>query len=54
MSDLSNRIVQFQDPKLRQLIVELIGKEDWLSMSSDVKGEAYEGLLESPSRARSS
>ncbi len=39
-----NRI---QDPaKLRQLIVELIGKEEWLSMSADVKGDAYEGLLE--------
>jgi type I restriction enzyme M protein len=39
-----NRI---QDPaKLRQLIVELIGKETWTSMSSDVKGDAYEGLLE--------
>jgi len=39
-----NRI---QDPaKLRQLIVELIDKEQWSSMSSDVKGDAYEGLLE--------
>jgi type I restriction enzyme M protein len=38
---------KIQDPaKLRQLIVELIGKEDWLAMSADVKGEAYEGLLE--------
>jgi type I restriction enzyme M protein len=38
-----NRI---SDPaKLRQLIVELIGKESWLSMSADVKGDAYEGLL---------
>jgi len=38
---------KIQDPaKLRQLIVELIGKEQWLSMSADVKGEAYEGLLE--------
>ena len=38
---------KIQDPaKLRQLIVELIGKEDWLAMSSDVKGDAYEGLLE--------
>jgi len=38
---------KIQDPaKLRQLIVELIGKEEWLSMSSDVKGDAYEGLLE--------
>jgi type I restriction enzyme M protein len=38
---------KIQDPaKLRQLIVELIGKENWRSMSVDVKGEAYEGLLE--------
>jgi len=38
---------KIQDPaKLRQLVVELIGKENWLSMSADVKGEAYEGLLE--------
>jgi type I restriction enzyme M protein len=38
---------KIQDPaKLRQLIVELIGKESWLSMSADVKGDAYEGLLE--------
>jgi type I restriction enzyme M protein len=38
---------KIQDPaKLRQLVVELIGKEEWLSMSSDVKGDAYEGLLE--------
>ena len=38
---------KIQDPaKLRQLIVELIGREDWLSMSADVKGDAYEGLLE--------
>ena len=38
---------KIQDPaKLRQLIVELIGKEDWLSLKSDVKGDAYEGLLE--------
>ncbi len=39
-----NRI---QDPaKLRRLIVELIGKEEWMSLSADVKGDAYEGLLE--------
>ena len=38
---------KIQDPaKLRQLIVELIGKEHWLAMSADVKGDAYEGLLE--------
>src|SRR3989338_3793562 len=39
-----NRI---QDPaKLRKLIVELIDKETWLSLEADVKGDAYEGLLE--------
>ncbi|MCP3905577.1 MAG: SAM-dependent DNA methyltransferase, partial [Planctomycetes bacterium] len=38
---------KIQDPaKLRQLIVELIGKETWHSLSADVKGDAYEGLLE--------
>lgn len=38
---------KIQDPaKLRSLIVDLIGKEQWLSMSTDVKGDAYEGLLE--------
>jgi len=38
---------KIQDPaKLRQLIVELIDKEDWLTLSADVKGDAYEGLLE--------
>ncbi|HSL06016.1 MAG TPA: N-6 DNA methylase, partial [Nitrospiraceae bacterium] len=36
-----------QDPvKLRRLIVDLIDKEDWSTMSADVKGDAYEGLLE--------
>ena len=38
---------KIQDPaKLRQLVVELIGKENWLAMSADVKGDAAEGLLE--------
>jgi type I restriction enzyme M protein len=38
---------KIQDPaKLRQIIVELIGRENWSRMSSDVKGDAYEGLLE--------
>lgn len=38
---------KFQDPvKLRRLIVDLIGKENWTVMSADVKGDAYEGLLE--------
>jgi type I restriction enzyme M protein len=39
-----NRI---QDPaKLRRLIVELIDKEEWSSLDADVKGDAYEGLLQ--------
>jgi len=38
---------KIQDPaKLRRLMVELIDKEQWTSMASDVKGDAYEGLLE--------
>ena len=39
-----NRI---QDPaKLRRLIVDLIDRESWLMLDADVKGDAYEGLLE--------
>src|SRR3989344_9154169 len=39
-----NRI---QDPsKLKKLIIELIDKENWLNLEADVKGDAYEGLLE--------
>jgi type I restriction enzyme M protein len=38
---------KIQDPaKLRRLVVDLIGNEDWIEMSADVKGDAYEGLLE--------
>lgn len=38
---------KFQDPsKLRRLIVDLIDKEDWSAMKADIKGDAYEGLLE--------
>ena len=39
-----NRI---QDPaKLRRLIVDLIDRESWLTLDADVKGDAYEALLE--------
>jgi type I restriction enzyme M protein len=39
-----NRI---SDPAyLRRLIVDLIGTENWLLLDGDVKGDAYEGLLE--------
>jgi type I restriction enzyme M protein len=38
---------KFQDPvKLRRLVVDLIDNETWSVMSADVKGDAYEGLLE--------
>jgi len=38
---------KIQDPaKLRRLIVDLINKENWLNLEADVKGDAYEGLLE--------
>jgi type I restriction enzyme M protein len=39
-----NRI---QNPaKLRRLIVELIDQETWSGVDADIKGDAYEGLLE--------
>lgn len=38
---------KIQDPaKLRLLIVDLVDKEQWTGRDFDVKGEAYEGLLE--------
>jgi type I restriction enzyme M protein len=36
-----------QDPaKLRRLVADLIDKEEWSSLGTDVKGDAYEGLLQ--------
>ena len=44
---------KIQDPaKLRRLIVDLIDKEQWSSLSADVKGDAYEGLLQKERRGR--
>ncbi len=38
---------KIQDPaKLRRLIADLIDKEQWMSLEADVKGDAYEGLLQ--------
>jgi type I restriction enzyme M protein len=38
---------KIQDPaKLQRLIVDLIDKEQWSSLGADVKGDAYEGLLQ--------
>jgi type I restriction enzyme M protein len=39
-----NRI---QDPaKLRRLVADLIDREQWMTLDTDVKGDAYEGLLQ--------
>jgi len=38
---------KIQDPaRLRHLVVNLIDKETWSSLDTDVKGDAYEGLLD--------
>jgi type I restriction enzyme M protein len=38
---------KIQDPaKLRRLIADLIDRERWRDLDADVKGDAYEGLLE--------
>ncbi|MDQ3685633.1 MAG: type I restriction-modification system subunit M [Acidobacteriota bacterium] len=38
---------KIHDPaKLHRLIVDLIDRERWMGLSEDVKGDAYEGLLE--------
>ena len=38
---------KIQDPaKLERLVKDLIGREQWMSLDADVKGDAYEGLLE--------
>lgn len=38
---------KIQDPaKLRRLVVDLIDREQWVALDADVKGDAYEGLLE--------
>lgn len=36
--------------KLRLLIVDLIGQTEWTGLEADLKGEAYEGLLEKNAR----
>jgi type I restriction enzyme M protein len=42
-----------QDPAiLRRLVVDLIGKETWSALDADVKGDAYEGLLERTAQER--
>jgi type I restriction enzyme M protein len=45
-SSASRRTRSRTRPKLRRLIVDLINREQWLILDADVKGDAYEGLLE--------
>jgi len=38
---------KIQDPALlRRLVVDLIDKEEWMALDADIKGDAYEGLLQ--------
>src|SRR5208282_2933621 len=38
---------KIQDPaKLQRLVLDLIDREQWTMLSVDVKGDAYEGLLQ--------
>ena len=42
---------KIRDPgKLRLLITDLIGQTEWTGLSADLKGDAYEGLLEKNAR----
>jgi type I restriction enzyme M protein len=42
---------KIRDPaKLRLLVVDLIGQTEWSGLSADIKGDAYEGLLEKNAR----
>lgn len=42
---------KISDPaKLRYLVVDLVGKIQWSQLSADVKGDAYEGLLDKNAR----
>ncbi len=41
-----NGLSKFRDPSKFQLLVEGIGAIEWSNFESDIKGDAYEGLLE--------
>ncbi len=45
-ADLGKAQNKFREAKLRRVIVDLIDAENWSAMGADVKGDAYEGLLE--------
>ncbi|MBO1081684.1 HsdM family class I SAM-dependent methyltransferase [Roseomonas haemaphysalidis] len=47
----SNARNKVRDPaKLRLLVLDLIGTMEWTGLSADLKGDAYEGLLEKNAR----
>jgi type I restriction enzyme M protein len=47
----SKALNKIQDPaELRRLIVDLINREKWMGLTADVKGDAFEGLLEKKRR----
>jgi type I restriction enzyme M protein len=37
---------KIQDPAMLSRVIDTIDNETWVSMSTDVKGDIYEGLLE--------
>ncbi len=37
---------KIQDPAKLLKVIDMIGKEDWMVMGADIKGDIYEGLLE--------
>lgn len=37
---------KIQDPAMLYKVIDMIDREEWLTMGADVKGEIYEGLLE--------
>jgi type I restriction enzyme M protein len=41
---------KISDPAKLRLLVELIADTEWSALSADVKGDAYEGLLEKNAR----
>lgn len=44
---------KIQDPAMLSRVVDMIDNEAWVSMSADVKGDIYEGLLEKMPTIRS-
>ena len=42
----ANRMAVYEPAKLPRLVLDIFNKEQWVSMSADVKGDAYKGMLE--------